>query len=187
MATEPNVEQTGNPTLSPSSKNPEDSNEFNVPDGLRRLGEIRSRIRLLGSFIAGIALASIFSIGTGGLFAGYQAHWVYLVGILIHLTGVVFLVSWERLKKDGLVLVEEISDEIEWDYRKRRQSADALPNGERAQRPELEVRVALRGFLRAAELPLAPEQYSTLVYAAYFVACVFATILIAIFNPRFPW
>src|SRR5260370_42299745 len=129
MATEPNIEQSGNAAPSPSSNNPAVGRVVDVPDGLRRLGKIETRLRVLGNVIAGIALASIIFIAVDGVLVRSQLRDnTYFALIACPFFGLAILIIWEGLKKEGLVLVEEISDELEWDYQKRRQSVEAPSN-----------------------------------------------------------
>ena len=183
MATEPKIEQSDNPIPSPSSDHPEEDRIVDVPHGLTRLAGIETRLRVLGLLISGIALASIILISVSAMLVRPDLRdRTYVELIVLPFFGLALLIIWERLKKEGLVLVEEISDELEWDYRKRRQSIETTANGYVAQRPGLDVRIALRRFLKATTLPLVPEQFVTLAYAGVFLTCAFTLVAISVLH-----
>ncbi|MBN2209174.1 MAG: hypothetical protein JW759_07750 [Candidatus Coatesbacteria bacterium] len=82
---------------------------------------------------------------------------------------------FERLRRIGDVLFLEISDELQWNIR-----ATEMRAGESAasERPKLDVRIALRSFARASDLPLIPGKFGPAIYVAI-------NILIAAMVPWF--
>jgi hypothetical protein len=112
------------------------------------------------------------------------------VVMTIPLMGLITLFLWDLMVREGKILYEEISDEVEWRHRtfgKRkilhgdgsgaRESEEAREN---IGRPNIEVRVVLRKFLRASTLPFVTGPMSGMVYAIFFISCmIFITMIVA--------
>lgn len=107
-----------------------------------------------------------------GFFTGVLI--AFYVPLLTAVTAVVAMVRYDTLRKRGDALFEEISDELQWNVRQNGTGTIAK------ERPELNVRVALRSFARATDLPLLPGTYGPGIYVA--VNCV---ILFLSYSVRF--
>ena len=177
MVTEPNRER-GDSEPSPaqrSSKSP-----TTVEDGLVELSKMTERLSLLGMMNIALAGATFVLTVTSLIlrvapverivltmaFAGAGASALY---------GLMFLYVWDRKRRRGMLLYEEISDELEWAHRTHRKRE--TPKMSLVDRPEFPVRLLLRQFLNAATLPLAPEGFGTSFYLLFYFLCVFLTAL----------
>ena len=98
-----------------------------------------------------------------------------LTAVIMSVSCAIILVSiYEYLRKKGDVLFEEISDELRWDVSGKSVSG--------AEKPALEIRVTLRSFARAADLPLVPGKFGPVLYVLFnltilLVQFVFPSIL----------
>ncbi len=86
-----------------------------------------------------------------------------VVALLLASAVLIIATSFERLRRFGDVLFLEISDELQWNIR-----ATEMRAGESAasERPKLHVRIALRSFARASDLPLIPGKFGPAIYIA---------------------
>jgi|SRR6266849_6626047 len=144
------------------------------------------RLRFLGwasALCAGLslttALASSVLITAHIPVYGGLVNWVYLLlvaGISSTIGGIIAVISFERLRQEGLLLYEEISDEVEWKHRTFRPGQTASSDfGESValsrphERPSFSLRVVLRRFLLAATLPLSPDRGGPILYLAVYI------------------
>lgn len=106
-----------------------------------------------------------------------------MLGILPPLFGLQMVMMWERVVRDGTVLFEEISDEVEWRHRSYRPAHDEVARQTTAEangvsRPDIDVRITLRNFLKEATLPLARTSSASTIYAAYFIASAIVILVV---------
>lgn len=125
-----------------------------------RLGTCAWVLRFMGVFLAAgtAAAASLFPVMLGEKITASSASWVawiVLIGFNISL-----VLAFEMVKKNGEAIFEELSDEFQWNLRSGKRG-NLSPS---ALRPPLELRVELRSFLSASNLPLAPERSGPLIY-----------------------
>jgi hypothetical protein len=111
------------------------------------------------------------------LLAGYSIGLLYL---------------WDRLYRRGMLLYEEISDELEWTHRSNRiksvgpendNSSNSITSNSiiNTSRPDLDLRIKLRGFLDATRLPFVYTEHSALIYLFLNIAssvAIVASVLI---------
>jgi hypothetical protein len=81
--------------------------------------------------------------------------WAFLVG-----GNVLLALSFESFRKRGNALFEELSDEFQWHLGSEKKLFDKIG----PTRPPIELRVTLRSFLSATDLPLAPGRFGPLIY-----------------------
>jgi hypothetical protein len=95
--------------------------------------------------------------------------------LLLPLLLLIVLYFWELIKNRGMIIFDEISDEIEWSHRTDRNLKEFPRNDVNSQRndinslilekPPLDIRLKLRMFLSSTRLPLAPDRYGVSFYA----------------------
>ncbi|MEW6347888.1 MAG: hypothetical protein AB1646_02405 [Thermodesulfobacteriota bacterium] len=163
-----------------------------------RLDDETSRLRITGSIVVFCALMVLVTLilALVGTTIRLRSDWsviMLLSSAALSLAGLLFTAWWERRKEIGMIIFEEISDEVEWSHRtfrpwKRTQDQarsrayeeeleiihDKLQTALPVPRPPIEIRLALRHFLSATKLPLVPEQYSALLYSLFFLVCMAA-------------
>jgi hypothetical protein len=89
--------------------------------------------------------------------------------------GLLLLFIWERRCQEGMVLYEEISDEVEWRHRDEKRMSDE--DSQKSGRPNLTIRITLREFLRTTSLPLVPRPFSALGYFTFHLICLVVQML----------
>jgi hypothetical protein len=130
--------------------------ETELDRSVERLQAVSARLRRLGLVIfAGTVanLAAVVYLRTGArldedFLDFYYRDYALWVGVLTSLV-LVFAVLHDQLRRTGDVIFEEISDEVQW--HKQKHAGEAVVALER---PLLHVRIALRRYAIAADLPL---------------------------------
>lgn len=79
--------------------------------------------------------------------------------------GVFTLFMHEKLRKNGDVIFNEVSDELQWQLER---DHDTSSNRAETERPQLLIRIILRSFIRNTDLPVAPGKLGPLVYFLLF-------------------
>lgn len=189
-----------------------------IATALQRLHFIGRRLQLL-SLISVMCLAG--SLLTVAMAAAARSpnyretlvpvyRWID-ISFLPILCGICSLFLWEALRREGMVIYEEISDELEWRHRRSRQansapeakpqdapeSSDEKENTfietaagvlmkavQRTRRPNLEVRIALRRFLNHADLPFIPGGMAAGYYAGLFFILFLVDIALLVWGPH---
>ncbi len=160
----------------------------------QRLRSMGVKIVALAAVCLGCVIVSISARSVGNVESPSFTFSILGFAVIgLPLFGLVYLFLWDRIAKDGRVLYEEISDELEWKHRtfsKRYTLAELkskavngtmetdVSNGE----PSIEVRVALRNFLHATTLPFIPNNFSGMFYALYFIACAVILAVVVYLN-----
>ena len=133
-------------------------------------------------------------------FSDSSEFWISILYMAINFGcsfgGLLLLFFWDRRVATGLILYEEISDEVEWQHRSYRREKKAVngsmsgpidkpPFPSKSTRPNLDVRVILRAFLKESTLPfLRRGSGGTSVYALFFIACIAGAITILTIQSR---
>jgi hypothetical protein len=175
---------------------------------LIELGKITQTLRPMSRIVT---WAALWSLGAFILSTWVRFFWVWstdsypivlqftmIFAIMAPLGGLMCLFLWERKVGQGMILYEEISDEVEWRHRTFRRKLVSLTGGDPDQseddasgdaqkssgRPNIEVRILLREFLRETTLPFVNASVGTTVYAAFFVVFIvlITGILVFPFN-----
>lgn len=132
---------------------------------LRRLTFLQRQVGLL------LALGTTANIGVLFLaffpisaFSNYSV--VGQIATTIALVNLMLAVFFESYRKRGESLFEEISDEFQWHLGRREfgESNYSQP------RPPTDVRIILRDFTRAGDLPLVPGRLGPAIYVALNIA-----------------
>ncbi len=142
-----------------------------------RLRSLAMTIVLLGFFsLAGLTVSSLLR----NITALDSVSLALLTGLSVvaSFCGLLMLFVWERRVAAGMILYEEISDEVEWSHRTFRNGKTTENGSIRAQGPSLDIRVILRAFLKETTLPFTRGTNGTTIYALFFVACIVGTITI---------
>jgi hypothetical protein len=90
-----------------------------------------------------------------------------LMASFIFFITILALFVHERLKRNGDIIFNEVSDELQWSLESRR--FPKSPNdfhSEKEQRPNITIRIILRTFIRNTDLPLAASRLGPLIYLA---------------------
>jgi hypothetical protein len=179
------------------SQDPHAREEFGPGDGkepldadlrtaLNRLDRYTERLRRAGSLVVGTAIATlVFLIGNGILrvlpFRSPARLIAAFGGMLVALLGIQLLLVWDRCRREGMAVYEEISDEVEWRHRTFRKDG---PEGQesRGNKAILGVRLDLRRFLTNTELPFAPGSNASTIYVLYFIFTIVCFVMILILS-----
>lgn len=112
---------------------------------------------------------------------------IQALGALFPLMGLWMLFKWDRRRRYGMALFEEISDEVEWAHRTHRVVSSGLISypipPDIPTRTPLGVRRTLRKFLNAATLPLVPSSSGASLYLVYFLV----VLLFIVVRVSFIW
>lgn len=160
---------------------------------IKELSDLSRKLESLGQRIL---FASIFNLAVDIIYVGGNisaigqsneivVFWGSLFSILLTILLVVFyLFQFERLKKKGDVIFDEISDELQWwainkesdfveEYLKKM--------GKKSIRPKINVRVILREYVNNSGLPLLQTANSTFTYLSinfvFFVISLFSSFV----------
>jgi len=101
-------------------------------------------------------------------------NFAFLSGI-ISATILISVLRYERIRRHGNTLFEEISDELQWQLF---QNVSKLGKG---QRPSLEVRLALRTYNESAQLPFFGGKRGGQIYALLNISITILAAFIAAF------
>ena len=131
---------------------------------------------LILSFYTALNLSRAFKepyVSSG--FASYYKSFFY-ASLLTGGLGLILVMFYEMLRKQGESLFEEISDELEWHVEGVRVTDRA---SDVVERPHLHARIILRSFARTTDLPLVPGKFGPALYAGVNLLAIFAEILFA--------
>lgn len=181
----------------------------NVIIALERLTAIGTELRSMGQWlILYIGVAIVFQgVAASGYVTLSASKMNYFVpgcvapvSMLLVLFAASLLLRWDHLRRKGMAIFEEVSDEIEWRHRTfkpskpRTKPLHALTGDESevgsavGPRPGLNVRLRLRDFLTDATLPITQSNNPGAVYAVL-IAALFLTdmfLMIAISRATTP-
>lgn len=145
-----------------------------LDSSLDKLSRMTSRLSQLGLLLAAITgvnvLFCLFLSMSGIRFADRL-----MLTATLALPAFILAGYFERLRKIGDVLFLEISDELQWNIRSKEMRSEESAARER---PKLDVRITLRSFARASDLPLIPGKFGPAIYIAI-------NVLIAVVVPWF--
>ena len=100
---------------------------------------------------------------------------------LAAVVGIVCLVSFERARREGDAIFEEVSNDLQWRLvtnRDPREKTDAaMPAA--MQKPDIDSRLTIRRFVTASDLPLVPGRMGVTVYAAWFCLSFLVSLFLA--------
>jgi hypothetical protein len=144
----------------------------NLNQALTELGNITSRLRWIGAGLLGVVLAQVI-----------LTWWTFVVvfpirpvadytlsvftGFTASLSALALAIFFDRTRREGDDLFNVISDQL--------QSRDSLA--------PIDLRLRMREFVRASELPLAPARTGLLVYLLISVSLLFFQTWLVIRQP----
>lgn len=198
---------------SPRAGNPAAS-ENRLRNNLSELKKSAIRLLWVGYIVSFISVVSfLMLVGWAGMsspymrpHAGHFAVYFAVAALVSSTLGFVFLWFWENLRRLGSIQYDWVSDEVEWRFGTgigaiRKEGGDAetarsrpyaMATGCANKDGELcagdcefiALRLLLRAFLHAAELPFCSRGNSRLVYAVYFASCILIVLLGSVlYNP----
>jgi len=85
-------------------------------------------------------------------------------------TGLLFLARFNRLRKQGMTVYENLTEDIDWSSKRR----------EYIHRPSREARSTIRDFLHAADLPFTNGVNGQAIYILGFVAIISAAVVLLV-------
>jgi len=160
---------------------------FNIEVLLEDIHLITIRLRKLGmiSFlftIISFAIVLLFSIQTMQRYYYYLFHlpteFYALFFIFIIFFGMYTLIIYDRMRKKGDALFEEVSDELQWNIL---QSVKTEKVSDRSKKPTLKARVVLREFITTIDLPLVRGKHGMTIY---FLINIVSILLFVFTNVR---
>lgn len=101
------------------------------------------------------------------LFSLYS--WGLGVGFL--LVGIFFLYRFNSLRNRGMIIYDEITEEIDWSSRRK----------EFIHRPSIDTRIIIKEFLKSTDLPFTSGSNGQAIYLVLYVLICLATIIITAF------
>jgi hypothetical protein len=130
---------------------------------LEDLKSLTLRLRMMAFYIATFTALNltilIFSLPFVNVFF-LKIRSLPFIGAGCAIAALLCAVVHEISRKQGDVLFEEISDEVQW--RVRSQGHEKIA----PERPLLDVRVTLRSFAHASDLPFIPSRFGAAIYVA---------------------
>jgi hypothetical protein len=138
------------------------------------LGQVSMRLRMVGPVALVLSLAN-FAILLWGIVRSnrgdlYIAESMALTNLVLTVVTISVLGYFESLRKRGDAIFQELSDELQW-YVGRSGSHSIFEGSSQSSsprdRPLLEVRLMMRAFSAAAELPLSPGSSGGALYAFF--------------------
>ncbi|MFN0108922.1 MAG: hypothetical protein ACKVZH_08705 [Blastocatellia bacterium] len=96
--------------------------------------------------------------------------------LLACLVAILCVGLYEWLQKHGNVIFDEISDELEWNVTGAKLQEGGTLAGKR---PEVNIRIVLRMFVRATNLPLLPGEYGPVFYFVFNLALIFVGFMLS--------
>lgn len=159
-----------------------------VEKRLYELAKISSEIRRRGLIVTYISFLDVFSLTVAGLMKAFPILWfipmaIIFTSISLSVLGFFFLLVWDRTRDQGMIIYEEISDELEWrhrTYRSRKTRSQTEDGNNLAGRPPLNIRLILRRFLVSSRLPFAPQERDSIFYAGLLLSCIFMAVFLLI-------
>lgn len=92
--------------------------------------------------------------------------WAITLGILI--LGMFFLYQFFKIKKRGIIIYDELTDELDWGHKRK----------EFIKRPPIETRIIVKDFLQNTDLPFTDGQNGQIIYLVFFFLLVISTIIV---------
>lgn len=152
-------------------------------DELERLVHRCARIGTMSLWtIVAMILVAVSPLVVALIFRAYAVRGIFTLSAALLLSLLLYLLLvYERCRKRGRVLYEELSDELQW----RITSGDDKTSTIRRKRnPGIRARVVLRSFVYSTDLPMLSGNTAAFVYFASGVALLFASVWFDSFYSR---
>jgi hypothetical protein len=137
---------------------------------LVRLSRITRQMEMMGLF-AFILLLSQLVLLIGLILSSKTSSgfWRYsdfdFLSSTAFITNITFLFLYERARRSGDTIFNEVSDELQWNL-----ESEGIPSFQPSEprgRPQLLVRIVLRSFIRNTDLPLTHGRSGAFLYLAF--------------------
>jgi len=138
------------------------NNEDSVYNNLKRLKTITLRLRLVGLYIA---IITAFSITLELTTMSYNSIYfpkeqIKFIIYTMFIVSLIFLIFYDKMRRSGDAIYEEISDELQWDIKKYKKFEFNIEKN----KPSLDARIILREYINTTDLPLTRGSYGVTVY-----------------------
>ncbi len=135
---------------------------------LEELAHFTTRLRSLASIVLAVtsvnfiaSLTVVMVLAAGGNWYDWFIAEMAAIPIFLTIVAIAAIWQYERYKRAGAVLYEELSDEFEW-----RISTGVRKSGsEEHHAPDIEARVTLRRYAATTDLWLAPGRAGVAIYS----------------------
>ena len=172
--------------ISPAGSGQPDHGSPEDPDLAVALATLKlqtERLRNQAQMIVICALFVLLCLAATGFLrflpvSGAVRIYLPVLGVAFAFTGILLLAMWEKRRREAMIVYEEVSDEVEWRHRTHHNGAWTEEEKHDKKKAGLPIRVVLRRFLSATELPFTSGSVSSLTYALYFVLCVVCFVVI---------
>jgi hypothetical protein len=157
-----------------------DAHRIDTEHLLERLSYVTRQMRLFGLLIFGAALTGVVMIfaqmamrekSIHSFGAEDQVLMLKLLTIAICLLGFIIIMLFELLRRQGDVLFEELSNELQW-------GGNVASKGP-VEKPRISERIILRSFVQASDLLLVPGRFGPAVYGLMFLALALTAFFIS--------
>lgn len=161
--------------------------EYFLPE-IKRLISLKRTLKLYGLVILLFLFGSLLALGGFAIYrkrnmiyeklndwnysvnAQFELMLLVMVFILVF-CGVIFLFRFSMLRNQGMIIYEELTDEIDWS-RKRK---------EFIHRPSMELRIVIKEFLKSTDLPFTSGANGQAFYIVLFIIILISSIMIKVF------
>lgn len=92
----------------------------------------------------------------------------WAITLLILIFGMLLLFQFFKIKKRGLIIYDELTDELEWGHKRQ----------EFIKRPPIETRIIVKNFLQNTDLPFVNGPNGQVVYLVFFFLLILGTIIV---------
>lgn len=143
---------------------------------LRRLAKCTYRLKIVSLVAVFASLATLVAC-LASLRGVHLSKLAQLAGGLLPIAAGLAMVAagvYEFLRSQGDVYFDEISDHLQWDLRERKASGRVAES-----RPPIEVRIKLREFAHAAELPFLPGPHGPTLCILFNAGLLFLAVMYA--------
>jgi hypothetical protein len=138
-----------------------------VVDTLQRLARITAMMETIGIVCVLLLMSLVACFGAGYLGAigsrlRIDAETIVVLASVAFVIETICLLAYERLRRTGDTLFDELSSELQWSLRQKFEPpSDPF---ESRKPPNLTVRIILRRFIKNTDLPLVPGHIGTFIY-----------------------
>jgi hypothetical protein len=143
-----------------------------VNQSMSELRMVTRRLRLLGLVIVLFTVGSVLEALILPLFPGYDLtnRSLALMAASLAVAALALIILYDRTRRRGEALFEEISDEFQWYI--------ARPTTKGGVTPPLDVRVVLRTFAKTSDLPIVPGRFGPAIYATVNIVAALITVFL---------
>ncbi|MCE2961757.1 MAG: hypothetical protein ACK5UE_02865 [Chitinophagales bacterium] len=93
---------------------------------------------------------------------------VWFCCVLFASIGIFILFNFQKLKRSGMIVFEELTDELDWSNKRK----------EFIRKPPIEARIVIKDFIQNTDLPFTVNGYGQIIYLVFFIVVILTSILI---------